>query len=67
MFNILVKYPSFEQELAIINETTGSTTQNIQKIISAEEILFFQNLVRKTPIAPNVVEYAVKIIFKNKA
>ena len=61
MFNILVKYPSFEQELAIINETTGATTQNIQKIISGEEIIFFQNLVRKTPIALNVVEYAVKL------
>ena len=61
MFNILVKYPSFEQEVAIINETTGATTQNIQKIISGEEIIFFQNLVRKTPIAPNVVEYAVKL------
>ena len=37
MFNILVKYPSFEQELAIINETTGATTQNIQKIIYKEK------------------------------
>ena len=45
MFNILVKYPTYEQELAIINETTGSITQSVQKIITAEEILFFQNLV----------------------
>ena len=42
MFNILVKYPTYEQELAIINETTGSITQSVQKIITAEEILFFK-------------------------
>ena len=66
MFNILVKYPTYEQELAIINETTGSITQSVQKIITAEEILLFQNLVRKTPIAPNVVEYAVKLSSKTR-
>jgi MoxR-like ATPase len=61
MFNILVEYPTFEQELSIINATTGSDVKSISKVITAEEIIFFQNLVRKTPIASNVVEYAVKL------
>ena len=59
MFNILVQYPTFEQELSIINETTGSDVKSLKKVITADEIIFFQNLVRKTPIASNVVEYAV--------
>ena len=61
MFNILVQYPTFDQELSIINETTGSNVKSLQKVINADEIIFFQNLVRKTPIASNVVEYAVKL------
>ena len=61
MFNILVQYPTFEQELSIINETTGSDVKSLKKVITADEIIFFQNLVRKTPIASNVVEYAVRL------
>ena len=61
MFNILVQYPTFEQELSIINETTGSDVKSLKKVITADEIMFFQNLVRKTPIASNVVEYAVRL------
>ena len=61
MFNILVQYPTFEQELSIINETTGSDVKSLNKVITADEIIFFQNLVRKTPIASNVVEYAVRL------
>ena len=61
MFNILVQYPTFEQELSIINETTGSDVKSLKKVITADEIIFSQNLVRKTPIASNVVEYAVRL------
>ena len=61
MFNILVQYQTFEQELSIINETTGSDVKSLKKVITADEIIFFQNLVRKTPIASNVVEYAVRL------
>ena len=61
MFNILVQYPTFKQELSIINETTGSDVKSLKKVITADEIIFFQNLVRKTPIASNVVEYAVRL------
>jgi MoxR-like ATPase len=66
MFNILVKYPTFEEELSIVNETTGSISKTIENVISADEIVFFQNLVRKAPIASNVVEYAVKLSSKTR-
>ena len=61
MFNILVQYPTFKQELSIINETTGSDVKSLKKVITADEIIFFKILVRKTPIASNVVEYAVRL------
>ena len=66
MFNILVEYPTFEEELLIIEGTTGSVSKSIQKVISAEEIIYFQELVRKIPIAKNVVEYAVKLAVQTR-
>jgi MoxR-like ATPase len=61
MFNILVKYPSFKEELLIIEGTTGSISKKVEKVISDKEIIYFQDLVKKTPISANVVEYAVKL------
>jgi MoxR-like ATPase len=66
MFNILVKYPSFQEELSIIEGTTGAISKKVEKVISAQEITFFQDLVRKTPIAANVVEYAVKLAVQTR-
>lgn len=66
MFNVMVKYPSFEEELAIVEGTTGTKNTPIDKVISSEEILNFQELVRKTPIAPNVIDYAVKLSVKTR-
>jgi MoxR-like ATPase len=66
MFNVMVKYPTFEEELAIVEGTTGTKNTAIDKVISSEEILNFQELVRKTPIAPNVIDYAVKLSVKTR-
>lgn len=66
MFNVMVKYPTFEEELAIVEGTTGTKNTPIDKVISSEEILNFQELVRKTPIAPNVIDYAVKLSVKTR-
>jgi len=66
MFNVLVEYPSFEEELAIVEGTTGNKNISINKVISSEEILYFQELVRKAPIAPNVIDYAVKLSVKTR-
>ena len=61
MFNIQLDYPSYQQEVAIVKNTTNDVAQSVNKIISGEEIVVFQPLVRRVPIADNVVEYAVKL------
>lgn len=66
MFNIWVDYPAYEEELAIVKATTGGETKTLNKILTAEEILYFQQLVRKVPVPDNVYEYAVKLVTKTR-
>lgn len=66
MFNILLDYPSYDSEVEVVKGTTSDKKATVEKITSAEEILYFQNLVRKVPIADNVVEYAVKLVRKTR-
>jgi MoxR-like ATPase len=61
MFNIFLDYPSYQQEIDIVKNTTADTIQQASKTLTAEEIVAFQHLVRRVPIADNVVEYAVKL------
>ncbi|MFN7013878.1 MAG: AAA family ATPase, partial [Bacteroidia bacterium] len=61
MFNVLLDYPKYEEELAIVKYTTTDSKIALNKILNGEEILFFQNLIRKMPVADNVLEYAVKL------
>jgi MoxR-like ATPase len=61
MFNIFLDYPSYQQELSIVKNTTADIIQQASKTLTAEEIVAFQHLVRRVPIADNVVEYAVKL------
>jgi len=61
MFNIWVDYPKYAEELAIVKATTTDSDIQINKVMNAEEIIFFQNLIRKLPVAENVLEYAVKL------
>ena len=61
MFNIWVDYPKYAEELAIVKATTTDSDIQLNKVMSAEEIIFFQNLIRKLPVAENVLEYAVKL------
>lgn len=61
MFNIFLDYPTYEQELKIVKGTTADETVTVNKTIAAEDIIAFQHLVRRVPIADNVVEYAVKL------
>lgn len=62
MFNIILDYPSFNQELDIVKGTTGDKQEELKPIISSEEIIYFQKLIRKLPVADNVYEYAVKLV-----
>lgn len=66
MFNIWLDYPTFEQELAIVKATTNDSKVSLNHILSAEEIVYFQNLVRRIPVADNVLEYAVKLCVKTR-
>ncbi len=61
MFNVLLDYPTYDQEVMIVRNTTADDIQNVNKVLTAEEIIDFQHLVRRVPIADNVVEYAVKL------
>lgn len=61
MFNLWLDYPDFNEEVEIVNTTTTNLTPNVEKVVSADDIIEFQNLVRKIPVAPNVVNYAVKL------
>ena len=62
MFNIWVDYPTYEEELEIVKSTTFDKEVKLNNILTAEEIIDFQKLVRKIPIADNVLEYAVKLV-----
>ena len=66
MFNIYLTYPSFEDELAIVKNTTSNRDVELKKVIDARQIQYFQKLVRNIPIADNVVEYAVKLASKTR-
>lgn len=66
MFNIKVGYPSFTEELDVVRNTTSSRNVVLNKLINADEIIYFQKLVRRMPIADNVLEYAVKLVGKTR-
>ena len=66
MFNITLDYPSEAEEIEIVKRTTGNAVPDVQKVISAKEILDFQALVRKVPVADNVLEYAVKLVGRTR-
>ncbi len=61
MFNIPLDYPSYEEEINIVKGTTTIQNYDLQHVVTGDQILFFQNLIRKIPIADNVLEYAVKL------
>jgi MoxR-like ATPase len=66
MFNVWLDYPKFAEELQVVKLTTANNTVNLTKVLNAEEIVFFQDLIRKIPVADNVIEYAVKLVNKTR-
>lgn len=66
MFNLILDYPGFNEELEIVSRTTGGTSELVSEIINSNEILFFQQLIRKIPVAENVMEYAVRLVSKTR-
>jgi MoxR-like ATPase len=61
MFNLWLDYPSFKEEVKVVETTTSEYKADLKKVLTAEEIIEFQELVRKVPVADNVIEFAVKV------
>ncbi|WP_299002981.1 MoxR family ATPase [uncultured Tenacibaculum sp.] len=66
MFSINLEYPSFEEEVQVVKNTTSLVDEKVNAIFSSEEIIEVQKLIRKIPVADNVVEYAVKLVGKTR-
>ncbi|MBZ9631182.1 MoxR family ATPase [Salegentibacter sp. LM13S] len=66
MFSILLEYPSFQEEVDVVKSTTSDKTQKINALFSAEEIVEIQQLIRRIPVADNVIEYAVRLVGKTR-
>ncbi|SNR15646.1 AAA family ATPase [Tenacibaculum jejuense] len=66
MFSINLDYPSFEEEVEVVKNTTTSNEQKVNSLFNAKEIVEIQKLIRKIPVADNVVEYAVGLVGKTR-
>jgi MoxR-like ATPase len=66
MFNLILDYPSAQEEIDVVKRTTTAKTSEASEVMNAGEILFFQQLVRKIPVADNVMEYAVNLVSKTR-
>ena len=66
MFAIKLEYPSFEEEVQVVKRTTSTVVTDINALFTAQEIIDFQQLVRRIPVADNVIEYAVALVGKTR-
>ncbi|MBL4655964.1 MAG: MoxR family ATPase [Bacteroidia bacterium] len=66
MFNVWVDYPGYEEEINVVKNTTGDLQVTVNKVLSAEDILKYQQIIRKIPITDNVLEYAVKLVHNTR-
>ena len=66
MFNVWVDYPTFVEEMAIVKTTTADTKIQLKQIVSGEQIVQYQELIRRIPVSDNVLEYAVKLVAKTR-
>ena len=66
MFNIWVDYPTLEEEVEVVKSTTSDYKNQVNPVLTVEEIIAFQELIRRIPVADNVLEYAVKLANKTR-
>jgi len=66
MFNVALDYPTFKEELQVVKNTTSTQNAEVKHLLNAEQIIYFQQLVRNIPVADNVLEYAVKLVAKTR-
>lgn len=66
LFNLFVEYPSEQEEIAIVKATTSDKEATVQKVLTKDRLLAYQDLVRRVPVADNVVEYTVRLVQKTR-
>jgi MoxR-like ATPase len=66
MFAIKLDYPSFAEEVQVVKSTTSDFTVKVNPLFTAQEIIDFQHLIRRIPVADNVIEYAVTLVSKTR-
>jgi MoxR-like ATPase len=66
MLNLWLDYPRFEDEVAVVRNTTGARTETVRPVIEREELLAYQALVRQVPVADNVIEHAVRLVARTR-
>jgi MoxR-like ATPase len=66
MFNVILDYPTVAEEIQVVKNTTSDYNPNLTKVISGEEIIYFQQLIRRIPIPDNVLNYAVNLATKSR-
>ena len=66
MFNLMLDYPTYEEEIAVVKSTTAANSNKVEAVMNADEILYFQQLVRRVPVPDNVYEYAVNLVSKTR-
>jgi len=66
MFAIKLEYPTFEEEVQVVKRTTADNANKISPLFTAQEIIDFQHLIRRIPVADNVIEYAVTLVSKTR-
>lgn len=66
MFAVKLDYPSFAEEVQVVKSTTSDATVKVNPLFTAQEIIDFQHLIRRIPVADNVIEYAVTLVSKTR-
>jgi len=66
MFNVILDYPKYEDELMIVKKSASNVKEDLKNIISANDIIMYQELVNSIPVNDNVLEYAVKLVSKTR-
>ena len=66
MFNVILDYPNYNEEIQIVKQTTSDYSATLNKVMDAEDIVFHQNILRRIPVNDNVIEYAVSLVAKTR-
>jgi MoxR-like ATPase len=66
MFNLWLEYPSRSEEIDIVKRTTSPESAQLQKVLDAEEICFYQELVRRVPVSDNLISFAVDLVMRTR-